>query len=268
MVALGVRGDEKRGSKMGRETHLLPVVWEKESFERKEIQYEWHVVALITGKLERQYPVPFLETMQRRNTSFFDNFQSDELGLDWNFRRVPASDMYLLRRKSFLLLNTGENNIKNRQSANLLGFRQTESDFEYSAKMSFKPKKNESEAGISLVQKDDNYFTFTISKESGTYYLKLVLAKPGQEPETLVKKELEKYNGEITFKLVADDIDYQFYYSLDTENFILFHETEPYYILSKGYTGAFLGAYATSNGHNSKDYALYDWVRYVPFERR
>ena len=33
MVALGIRGDEDRLSNMGRETHLVPVVWEREPFE-------------------------------------------------------------------------------------------------------------------------------------------------------------------------------------------------------------------------------------------
>ena len=31
-------------------------------------------------------------------------------------------------------------------------------------------------------------------------------------------------------------------------------------ILSRGYTGAYLGLYATSNGGNSEDHADFDWV--------
>jgi len=38
MVALGIRGDEKRGFNMGRETHLIPVKWEKEP---KTNRYNW-----------------------------------------------------------------------------------------------------------------------------------------------------------------------------------------------------------------------------------
>jgi len=33
MVALGVRGDVDKYSNMGRETFLLPVIWEREPFE-------------------------------------------------------------------------------------------------------------------------------------------------------------------------------------------------------------------------------------------
>ena len=59
MVALGIRGDEDRGSNMGRETHLIPVQWEREPFWWKEKKYEWPVVAPETGKVERLNPVPF-----------------------------------------------------------------------------------------------------------------------------------------------------------------------------------------------------------------
>ena len=49
--------------------------------------------------------------------------------------------------------------------------------------------------------------------------------------------------------------------------FILLKETKANHILSKGYTGAYLGVYATSNGKNSNDYADFDWVNYKGFEK-
>ena len=41
-----------------------------------------------------------------------------------------------------------------------MGFRQKETEFEYSAHMSFRPKKNNSEAGLSIFSQDDNYINF------------------------------------------------------------------------------------------------------------
>ena len=38
-------------------------------------------------------------------------------------------------------------------------------------------------------------------------------------------------------------------------------------ILSKGYTGAHLGIYATSNGVNSNDYSDFDYVTYKPLQQ-
>jgi len=35
-------------------------------------------------------------------------------------------------------------------------------------------------------------------------------------------------------------------------------------LVSKGYTGAYLGLYATANGGRQDDHADFDWVRYQP----
>ena len=268
MVALGIRGDEDRGSNMGRETHLIPVKWEKEPFEWKEIKYEWPVVAPLTGKVERTNPVPFKYSFQKRNANFIDNFDHNELNLDWNFRRVPSNNMYSLNaNKGYLRLYADANVIKERGRTSLMGIRQTESDFEYSTKMNFNANTNHSESGISLFQKDDNYITFTLIKENNKYSIQLKIAIPNSEPRILKKQVISNYNNEITFKVKSENSTYSFLYSINGFEFILFETTRANYLLSKGYTGAYLGLYATSNGNTSKDYADFDWVKYIGFEK-
>lgn len=268
MVALGIRGDEDRGSNMGRETHLIPVKWEREPFWWKEKKYEWPVVAPQTGKVERFNPVPFKGIKQRRNLTFHDNFDTSNLNLEWNFRRVPLPNIYSLNaKKGYLQLYTHPNVIKERGRASLMGFRQTESDFEYLAKMSFNPKSNSSEAGISLFQKDNNFFTLTFVKENSKNSLQLKLAEPDTKPVVLKKEIISQYNKEITFKVISENYGYSFYYSLDGNEFKLFERTKSNHILSKKYTGAYLGIYSTSNGIKTKDYADFDWVQYKSFEK-
>jgi len=268
MVALGIRGEEDRGSNMGRETHLIPMQWEREPFWWKEKKYEWPVVAPQTGKVERSNPVPFEGTTLKRNLSFIDNFDSSNLKLDWNFRRVPLPNIFSLSaRKDHLRLYTNPNTIQERGRASLIGFRQTETNFEYQAKMSFKPKSNNSEAGISLFQKDDNYFTLTVIKEDKGFKLQLKLAEPNAEPIILKKQAIPNYTEEITFNVKSENYGYSFYYSLDGTEFKLFEKTKSNHILSKKYTGAYLGIYTTSSGINSRDYVDFDWVRYKGFEK-
>ncbi len=268
MVALGIRGDEDRGSNMGRETHLVPVQWEREPFWWKEKKYEWPVVAPQTGKVERFNPVPFEGTRQRRNLTFVDNFDNSSLNLAWNYRRVPLPRVFSLNaRNDHIRLYTSPNIIKERERASLIGFRQTESDFEYKAKMNFQPKSNFSEAGISLFQKDNNFFTLTVIKEKTNIILQLKLAEPDSDPVILKKQIISDYNGEIVFKVKSEYNSYSFYYSVDGIEFVLIKETKSNHILSKKYTGAYLGIYATSNGKNSKDYADFDWVQYKGYEK-
>lgn len=268
MVALGIRGDQDRGSNMGRETHLIPVVWEREPFWWKKNKYEWPVVAPNTGRVERKNPVPFTASSQKRKLSFTDNFDRDSLKLEWNFRRVPLEKSFALEQhKGHLRLYLKPNIIRERGRASLMGFKQTESDFEYSSKMIFKPKSNRAEAGISLFQKDNNYFTLTILREKNTNYLQLKLARPKNQPEILVKEKLPDYRGEIIFKVKSADESYRFYYSLNGTDFYLFHTSKSNHILSQKYTGAHLGFYATSNGTKTKEYVDFDWVKYQGFER-
>lgn len=268
MVALGIRGDEARSSNMGRETFLVEVQWEREPFDWKEIKYEWPVVAPNSGRVERLNQVPFKESSQKRNTTFIDNFDNDQLDLAWNFRRVPLKDMYTLdAQKGSLRLMTVSNIISERGQAALMGFRQTESDFEYEVKMNFDPTKNASEAGLVIIQKDNNYMSLTIQKKGKEHWLQLKLAEPGQETSVLKETQLEKYDKNITFKLLSADHKYQFYYALNSDDFLLFKETDASHVLSKGYTGANLSIYATSNGQNNKDHADFDWVTYKGFQK-
>ena len=268
MVALGIRGDEDRGSNMGRETHLVPVQWEREPFWWKETKYKWPVVAPQTGRVERRTEMPFKGTLQKRNLYFYDSFDDSALKLQWNFRRVPLDELYSLKEsKGNLRLFLKPEVIKERGRASLIGFRQTESDFQYEAKMIFEPKNNNSEAGISLFQKDNNYITFTVIKLNNKNVVQLKLAEPNKEPQILIQKNILNYDGEITFQVKSEDNRYSYYYSLDGSEFRFLDKTKSNHILSKKYTGAYLGIFSSSNGKKTKEYANFDWVRYKASER-
>ena len=269
MVALGKRNDEEGDSNMGRESHLMPVAWEREPFPWKEIKYEWPVVAPETGRVERLTPLPFEGALQHRNDAFVDDFDTGALDLQWNFRRVPMPGIYSLdERPGHLRLYAHPNVIAERGRAALMGVRQQESDFEYSARMAFSPQQDNVEAGISLFQKDSNYLNFTVLRRGEDDVLRLVLAEDGREPGTVQERVLDGYDGEIVFRVVSKDSRYDYEYSLDRGNsFAEFAETDAARLLSRGYTGAYLGVYSTGNGTDSGDYADFDWVRYKGYER-
>jgi|GEM_PF-78759 len=269
MVALGIRGDEQRKSNMGRETHLVPVEWEREPFWWKEIKHEWPVPSPQTGRVERNFPLPYSDKAQYRNSSFMDNFESEQLNLQWNFRRVPLENTYSLKeRPSYLRLFSSVNTIKERGRCSLMGIRQTESDFEYEVKMEFASKAKGIEAGISLFQKDDNYFTFTLENKDNSTSLILRLANPDKPVKILKEMGLRNYAGTIRFKATAKGSKYRFAYSLDDgATFTTIAETSSHHILSKKYTGAYLGLYSSSNGKDASGYADFDWITYRAFER-
>ena len=262
MVLLGIRNEIERGSNMGRETFLAPVDWEREPFEWKETKHLWPVVAAETGRVERINEVVFSGSVQNLATSFEDKFESDNLDLKWNFRRYPIEKtFYLDKQQNRLNLICHHNQIKERVSAALLGFKQTESNFEYSTQMFFEPLNNGSEAGVSIFQKDDNYINFTLIRNDDKIVLQSY-AVQNTEIEEFLSEPIKEYNGQIEFRIVANEDSYKLYYKTSSKDFELFTILNGDLVISKGYTGAHLGLYATGNGKNTKDFASFDYVNY------
>ena len=270
MVSLGIRNEMDSTSNMGRETHLMPVVWEEawdnwvevEKGRWEPVIIKWPVVAPNTGKVERNTSIPFFEKKQNINYSFYDDFTSSKLDLQWNFRRVPRENTYELNSKNKTLkLNLSPESFELRSQYNLMGFRQKETEFEYSSSMNFKPKKNFSEAGLSIFSQDDNYINFTVKKHNNKTLLNLSI-KPRDQKLDIIKSIPLKYNENIILKIVSKDNKYIYYYSLDDGNsFDVFTETGANLVLCKGYIGTNLGLYASSNGYKTKEYAEFEWVK-------
>jgi alpha-N-arabinofuranosidase len=271
MVALGIRNDKDGASNMGRETHLIPVIWEpaivrweQVSENRWEpVEYQWPVVAPETGRVERHNPLPFADKPQYSNHAFTDNFNTQVLHPEWNFRRVPLPEIYSLRaREGFLRFYLKPEIFERRGRWSLMGIRQKESDFEYSAKMYFMPEKDKTEAGISIYQQDDNYINFTIERQRDKVGLKLLVKEKDQDLEIIKQKAITDYKGEILLKIESENDSYHYLYSLDGgKSFTSFARTKSNMVICRGYIGTNLGIYASSNGNPSKEYADFDWVR-------
>ncbi len=241
MVALGIRNHQNGTSNMGRETFLMPVIWEPAVARWEEvrkgiwepIEYMWPVVAPETGKVEKYNPLPFAGHTQFINDAYVDNFDAVKLDIEWNFRRVPRPSTYsLTEKKGFLRLFLKPDTFNLRDQYSLLGIRQKESEFEYCSKMNFTPQNEQAEAGISIFQGDDNYINFTIRKIGGNNHLNLLAREKNKSPQLIKSENISTYNGEIIFKLISKEDTYQYLYSIDGgANFIRFAETaQPGYL--------------------------------------
>ena len=266
LVALGIRGDIERRSNMGRETHLVPVTWEREPWEWKQPKYLWPVASPLSGRVEKHYPLPFADTPQERLTEWADEFDNKGLDLRWNFRRLPLPGSWsLTERSGFLRLETRPGVIRERGRASLLGIRQTETAFRFETRMLFEPAAENSEAGLALFQKDDHYASFTVRHARGTHYLALTLATPETGPVVTDTAELDRYAGEILLRAAWLEGEYVFEWSPDGKSaYRELGRLPGDALLSRGYTGAYLGLYATANGSQNADFADFDRVRYSP----
>ncbi|MEM9721121.1 MAG: glycoside hydrolase family 43 protein [Bacteroidota bacterium] len=267
MVALGIRGDEERRSNMGRETHLIPATWEREPQEWKKIKYEWPVIAPRSGRVLRNTPLPFSGKKQLYNDSFHDNFDAHVLHLAWNFRRVPRNGIFSLdKRRGYMRLFHKPETIALRGRCSLMGFRQKESSFVYTASMEYGAQQIGEAAGVSIFQQDDNYLMFLLEEKEEGMFLKLLVRERKKDVRLVQERALPEYSGEILLRISSQENRYLYSYSLDQgATFTRFFEGPSNWVLSHGYTGAYLGIYATSNGKESQAYADFDWVSYKGF---
>ncbi|CAE8607322.1 unnamed protein product, partial [Polarella glacialis] len=280
MVLLGVRAEEgvpgMRRSNMGRETHLVPVTWEREPMEwcplgppRKNL---WPVAAPDTGRVERRTALPLGIQQRQAYNSFRDDFDSTSLNLEWNFRRVPREKTYsLTARPGFLRMHAQPEVIKENVSCSLAGIRQRHSEFTYLAKMAFAPAGDGVEGGVSLFQKDDSYVNFTVSLNDCNFTVRLLIVEKDKDARLAASEPLPSFAREITFKVESKDHGYHFSYSVDDGvSFRLLAQTASDLILGFGYTGSYLGLYCSSNGKPPQegDHADFDWVAHQAFPRQ
>ena len=266
MFLLGVRGDLKRKSNMGRETFVVPVSWERDMHLRKG-KILWPVVAPKTGRVERVNPVIFDGGTPAKNRAFRDDFKHSTLNLAWNFVRVPLPNTYSLdENPGHLRLFTHKNTISRRKRAHFMGIKQTESDFVFTTKMRFNPSHDESTAGIAIVQKDENYVSFSVRKEADGMLVEVLHNK--KKVQTIKAHKLNSYKGEIRFKLVSANDTYTFSYATKGKRYKVLTTTPADLVLFSGFTGAHIGLYATSNGQDNNDFTDYDWINYIPKPRK
>ena len=120
MVSLGIRNEMDSTSNMGRETHLMPVVWEEawdnwvevEKGRWEPVIIKWPVVAPNTGKVERNTSIPFFEKKQNINYSFYDDFIASNDEELQTFGEQIVDFLKITNQVSFLLENEYDINLR------------------------------------------------------------------------------------------------------------------------------------------------------------
>ncbi|WP_010282058.1 glycoside hydrolase family 43 protein [Bacillus timonensis] len=240
---------------LGRETFLMPVVWED----------GWPIMSPGTGKLEMFYQLPDLPQVKPQIPSTCDHFENTKLDYAWNFIRTPKEEFYSLSdRPGYLTLTLRPDKITELGNPSFVGRRQQHINFMASTVMEFTPKKDNESAGIVLLQSNEYHFSFLYSKVADKKVIRLVRCAGG---ENKVIKEMPIDASTLYLKVEAHGQDYNFYYGESTTSYQLLVENVDGRILSTdvagGFVGAELGLYASSNGASSDNKAYFDWFEYV-----
>ncbi len=239
---------------LGRETFLLPVIWED----------GWPIMSPGSGKLEMSYVKPNLPETKPIIQSACDHFNGEQLNFNWNMVRTPREEFYSLReRPGFLRLQLRPEKITDLSVPSFIGRRQQHINFAASTYMEFTPTNNDEAAGMVLLQSEKFHYQFVYTRNSEGNVIRLIRCMDG-EIEVLSEEVMDV--SSLYLKVEAIGQNYSFYYSETTSDYKLLMENVDGRILSTdvagGFVGTEIGLYASANGNSSENKADFDWFEY------
>ncbi|WP_379160609.1 glycoside hydrolase family 43 protein [Paenibacillus sp. sgz5001063] len=244
---------------LGRETFLTPVSWEN----------EWPVVNPGKGVLELEAAAPDLPETKWPELPVRDDFDDRELAPVWNFLRTPRGGFWsLAEQPGVLRLQLKPERLSEINNPSFVGRRQQHLSFRAAADMTFRPGTEKETAGFVLLQNADYHFRFELGMDAGEQVLRLIERRGGSE-QLLASVTYPK--DKVQFKVEAKGQECSFFFrSSEADKWSALYERADGRILSTdlagGFTGAYMGMYASSQGTVSGNHADFDWFSYEGLE--
>lgn len=206
-VFLGCRPYEGNHYNTGRETFLLPVKWEN----------EYPII------LDKNLPVPTIVQKENLNPisnyltgnfTWKDEFQSDNLAMEWTFIRTPKGKWWNLT-KDGIALEAINKSIYDIDNPAFIGRRQQHLDFEIETELAFSPQKENEVAGLVCYQNEAHNFVFAKVLENGKF--KLILDRAEKVNKRIAELEIPmtNKNDNVLFRIKGSEDKYTFSASFD-----------------------------------------------------
>jgi alpha-N-arabinofuranosidase len=256
MVLLAMRPYDGYFYNLGRETFMAPVRWED----------GWPIVSPGIGRVEFEHDVPDLPEHRWPSLPTTDHFDTPTLDFCWNFLRTPREDFWSVgERPGHLRLKLRPEMLSEQANPSFVGRRQQHINFAARTVMEFSPQSVNESAGVVLLQNNNFHFRLVVMRsETGTPTLRLIKRERGEE-RILTEQSIS--GSKFYFKVEAVGQAYSFYVATVAEQWRPVAEAVDGRILSTpvagGFVGAYIGMYASSNGHPSENVADFDWFEYV-----
>jgi len=242
---------------LGRETCLAPVSWPKNG---------WPVVngngvATVNMTCPTLPLKPFPEKPARLE------FESKELGLDWNHVQLPIEENYSLsEREGYLRLKGAAETLSTRRTSTFVGRRLNNFFFTATTQLDFDPIKDNEEAGMTLLN-NGSHFDIMVQKMGGKRILvvKLQFGQTNYTSEAIVLK-----SGPVNLKVTGKKSTFTFSYAQGNDAYTDIETVDSKFLATETvgfFTGVYVGLYATGNGNISTANADYDWFEYKISEK-
>jgi len=238
---------------LGRETCLAPVSWPANG---------WPVVNG-NGTVSVNMTCPTLPLQPFISKPARTEFDTDRTGMEWNYLRYPVTDNYsLTAHKGFLRLNGSEQTIEDRKSPTFTGRRVQDLKFTATTEIDFDPAGNNEEAGIILLN-NGSHFDLLIKRSNGKRVLvcRLRFGSVVYESGESVLKP-----GPVKLVIKGEPAAFTFLYSQGNDPLTEIQKADSHFLSSEtigGFTGLYVGLYATGNGKPFAAAADYGWFEYT-----
>lgn len=188
-----------------------------------------------------------------------DNFEEENLSSRWYFVRIPQKKFYNLS-KDHLTLFLQPEVVDSLVSAAMIIQKIKHHHFTATTKLTFDTEKDNEQAGLIIYRTANSFYSLMKDKSS------IVLSK-----KNLGKKELIEripYSGQVVFLQVeANGLDVNFSFGKTADKLKAIGGTQSMIVISDNkfnkFNGPGIGMYATSNGKQSNNKAMYDWFEYI-----
>jgi alpha-N-arabinofuranosidase len=248
MVFLGFRipGRWVNFHHLGRETFLAPVSWSEDN---------WPVVYK-NGTVELSMEVKVEGKPLFSTTASYENALTP---LDWNYIRNPHSENFILEDNNRKIQLKGTSVTLNdlEDSPSFIGVRQRDFEAEFKAALSFDPKSNGEEAGITIYMNETHHYEIALLRENDNN--KIIFRRRIGSLQTVVKEHIYPSKS-VTLQIEASNFNYTFSFIGNEGEKVEMGTGETAYLSSEvagGFTGAYFGLYATSNGSGSTSNATF-----------
>lgn len=233
---------------LGRETNIVPVAWPKNG---------WPIING-NGTVTINMTCPTLPLKPFTPKSARTDFDKQTLGLEWNFIQCPSA-FYTI--DNGVLQITGQAQILGESdSPAFIGRRLQNHNFTATTSLEFEPASENEEAGITLLNENQHFDV--LIKKSGNNRILYVKLKFGSV--VYKSKEITLEPGAVQLRITGAKSRFTFSYS-QGEEFQDIDSVEARYISTEtvgGFTGVYVGFYATGNGKQSQTKASYDYFAY------
>lgn len=244
---------------LGRETMLMPVVWEKDCFP----------VLATDGTLEVSYEAPSFcteetadipESLLAGSPHYYDDFKETSFNPSWNYIYEPQPTLF--HTGNGLEITSNGNSLNSADGSSFLGRRQEHHCFKAVTKLTLPLKEDGEEAGLTIYLNHMHHYEIALTRIKNE---NLIISRRQIGSLSSITHKVPIFGNQVTFLLEGSKEDYSFSYSLNGTDFLLFDKGETAYLTTEvggKFTGNYIGLYAVSHDPEHTCTALFDFFEY------